>query len=93
MAMGNYCYIQSIECPYATVTGRCQDYIYDDFDKCEMQGDEMPPKEWPAEERRKWCQIKHAHWEAYYVCSKCGETVRTLKRECPFCQAIMDEQT
>lgn len=93
MAMGNYCYIQSIECPYATVTGQCQDDIYDDFDKCEMQGDEMPPKEWSAEERRKWCQIKHAHWEAYYVCSKCGESVRILKRECPFCQAIMDEQT
>lgn len=55
MAMGNYCYIQSIEYPYATVTGQCQDDIYDDFDKCEMQGDEMPPKEWPAEERRKWC--------------------------------------
>ena len=28
MAMGNFCYIQSIECPYATVLGTCRDDIY-----------------------------------------------------------------
>lgn len=47
MAMGNFCYIQSIECPYATVLGTCRDDIYSDFNKCEMNGDDMPPIEWP----------------------------------------------
>lgn len=55
MAMGNYCYIQSIECRFANIGGHCQDDIYDDFDKCVMLGDEMPPKELSTDERRKWC--------------------------------------
>ena len=29
MAMGNYCFIQGIECPYATSCGDCIDDIYD----------------------------------------------------------------
>lgn len=33
---------------------------------------------------------EHGHWEAYYVCSVCGETVRKIGRECPFCHAVMD---
>lgn len=36
MAMGNFCYIQSIECPYATALGTCRDDIYSDFNKCEV---------------------------------------------------------
>lgn len=53
MAMGNFCYAKGIECTYATVCGNCADDIYEDFDLCEMEGDTMPPKELPAEERRK----------------------------------------
>lgn len=34
---------------------------------------------------------KHAHWECHYECSNCGEMVRQIQRECPFCHAIMDE--
>lgn len=45
MAMGNFCYIQNIECPYATALGTCRDDIYSDFNKCEMNGDDMPPIE------------------------------------------------
>ena len=52
MAMGNFCYIQSIECPYATALGTCRDDIYSDFNKCEMNGDDMPPIEWLPHERR-----------------------------------------
>lgn len=33
MAMGNFCYIQNIECPYATALGTCRDDIYSDFNK------------------------------------------------------------
>lgn len=55
MAMGNYCYAQGIECSYATTTGQCKDYIFDDFGICEMLGDEMPPKELSKDCRRKWC--------------------------------------
>lgn len=33
---------------------------------------------------------KPAHWEAHYVCSRCGESVRTIKKECPFCHARMN---
>lgn len=32
----------------------------------------------------------NAHWEAYYVCSNCGEHSRTVKPECPFCHAKMN---
>ena len=32
----------------------------------------------------------NAHWEAYYVCSNCGERSRTVKPECPFCHAKMN---
>lgn len=78
MAMGNFCYIQSIECPYATVLGTCRDDIYSDFNKCEMNGDDMPTIEWPPHERRSWCVNQHAHWEVRYICSKCGETVRRI---------------
>lgn len=53
MAMGNYCYREYIECPYATATGDCLDDIEDDFGLCEMRGDEMPPKEADTEERRR----------------------------------------
>jgi len=35
-------------------------------------------------------RMKHGHWEAYYVCSRCGETVRIAMKECPFCHARMD---
>lgn len=35
---------------------------------------------------------KHAHWNAHYECSNCGESVRTLQIECPFCHSIMDEE-
>ena len=52
MAMGNYCYTEGIECPYATSTGDCLDEINDYFGLCEMRGDEMPPKGLSAEERR-----------------------------------------
>lgn len=54
MAMGNFCYAQGIECPYATVYGTCLDYIYEDYDLCEMLGDDMPPKELSTEERINW---------------------------------------
>lgn len=60
MAMGNFCYIQSIECPYATALGTCRDDIYSDFNKCEMNGDDMPPIEWLPHERRSWCANQHA---------------------------------
>lgn len=33
---------------------------------------------------------RHAHWEAQYVCSLCGESVSTIKKECPSCHAKMD---
>lgn len=60
MAMGNFCYIQNIECPYATTLGTCRDDIYPDFNKCEMNGDDMPPIEWPSHERRSWCSNQNA---------------------------------
>lgn len=53
MAMGNYCYREAIECPYATSCGDCLDDIADDFGLCEMLGDEMPPKGLDTEERQK----------------------------------------
>lgn len=56
MAMGNFCYAQGIECPYADTCGQCQDDIYSDFGICEMLGDDLPPKEWPTELRREWCK-------------------------------------
>lgn len=52
MAMGNFCYAQGIECPYATASGDCLDDIFSAYDLCEMLGDDMPPKGLPAEERR-----------------------------------------
>lgn len=91
MAMGNFCYIQSIECPYATALGTCRDDIYSDFNKCEMNGDDMSPIEWLPHERRSWCANQHAHWEVRYTCSKCGETVRKIKAFCPSCKAKMSE--
>ena len=54
MAMGNFCWTQLIECPYANVSGSCTDDIYTDFGICEMLGDEMPPKEMSSECRREW---------------------------------------
>ena len=54
MAMGNFCYAQGIECPYATVCVQCLDDIYEDYGICEMLGDDMPPKELSAEDRRAW---------------------------------------
>lgn len=42
MAMGNFCYAQGVECPYATAYGQCLDDIYEDFGICEMLGDDMP---------------------------------------------------
>lgn len=54
MAMGNYCYIQNIECPYATVLGTCQDDIYEDYGICKMLGNPMPNKEWSPEIRKMW---------------------------------------
>lgn len=48
MAMGNFCYAQGIECPYATAYGQCLDDIYEDFGICEMLGDDMPSKELPT---------------------------------------------
>lgn len=33
---------------------------------------------------------RHGHWETYYVCSKYGETVRTVLAECPCCHVKMD---
>lgn len=33
---------------------------------------------------------QHAHWEAYYVCSNCGEHSSTVVAECPRCHARMD---
>lgn len=54
MAMGNYCYAKRIECEYSTVCGHCLDYIYEDYGICEMEGDDMPPKELSSEERVKW---------------------------------------
>lgn len=55
MAMGNYCYIELIECPYATITGDCLDDIYDKFGICEMHGDNMPPKGLSRDEWHRWC--------------------------------------
>lgn len=52
MAMGNYCYTQGIECNYATVTGKCQDDIYEDYGLCEMLGSDMPYKYLTTDERR-----------------------------------------
>ena len=54
MAMGNFCYAQGIECPYATVCGQCLDDIYEDYGICDMLGDDMPPKELSAADRRAW---------------------------------------
>ena len=54
MAMGNFCHIKLIECEYATVCGQCLDDIYDEYGICEMEGDDMPPKELSPEERVKW---------------------------------------
>ena len=54
MAMGNFCYVKLIECPYATTCGQCLDDIYDDYCICEMEGDDMPPKELSKEDRVKW---------------------------------------
>lgn len=53
MAMGNYCYIEGIECKYATSMGDCLDDIADDFCLCEMHGTDMPAKGLPSEERRR----------------------------------------
>ena len=58
MAMGNYCFIQGIECPYATSCGDCLDDIYDEYGLCEMLGDDMPPKELSAEDRIQWVLTK-----------------------------------
>lgn len=55
MAMGNFCYMELIECPYATSTGGCLDDIYDEFGICEMHGDDMPPKELSIDDRHRWC--------------------------------------
>lgn len=52
MAMGNYCYCQYTECPYATVSGKCQDNIWEDFGICEMYGDMMPNKDLDKELRQ-----------------------------------------
>ena len=59
MAMGNFCWKELIECRFATALGQCLDDIADDFGLCEMQGDEMPPKELPSDERRAWCVNKN----------------------------------
>lgn len=59
MAMGNYCFIQGIECPYATSCGDCLDDIYDEYELCEMLGDDMPPKELSAEDRIQWVLTKN----------------------------------
>lgn len=91
MAMGNFCYAKSIECPYATAVGQCKDDIYEDFNLCEMEGDDMPPIEFSSEERRRLCSKQHAHWEAVFTCSHCGESVRQVLAECPLCHARMDE--
>lgn len=32
----------------------------------------------------------HGHWEVHYICSKCGETIRTALAECPCCHTRMD---
>ena len=37
--MGNFCYIEGTECPYATVMGSCK---YEDSGLCTMHGDDMP---------------------------------------------------
>ena len=58
MAMGNFCYAQGIECPYATTYGNCRDDIYEDYGLCEMLGDDMPPIELPTEDRKKWIMNK-----------------------------------
>ena len=87
MAMGNFCYIQSIECPYATALGTCRDDIYSDFNKCEMNGDDMPPIEWLPHERRSWCANQHAHWEVRYTCSKCGGNSAENKSVLPVLQS------
>lgn len=61
MAMGNYCCLRLIECPYATAMGTCRDDIYDDFGMCEMDGNEMPSIHMPAEERRLWAEQRIAN--------------------------------
>lgn len=58
MAMGNYCFIQGIECPYATSCGDCLDDIYYEYGLCEMLGDDMPPKELSTEDRIQWVLTK-----------------------------------
>ncbi len=66
MAMGNYCYLQGIECPYATVLGRCQDDIYEDYGLCEMRGDKLPPKDWGTDARREYVShILHPEEDFY----------------------------
>ena len=54
MAMGNYCFIQGIECPYARSCGDCLDDIYDEYGLCEMLGDDMPPRQ---HRRAPWAQV------------------------------------
>lgn len=62
MAMGNYCTRQYIECPYATVLGKCQDDLFEDFNICEMKGDYIPEKFLTTEERR-YLACHRIKWE------------------------------
>lgn len=80
MAMGNLCYAQGIECPYATVSGQCLDYIYDDYDICEMLGDKMPPKDLSSEDRRYWILKYYNHeYKRDELCIGCRSN------DCDYC--------
>jgi rubrerythrin len=46
----------------------------------------------PFEEHRAQLFTQHAHWDAFFVCSHCGESVRQVLAKCPLCHARMDEQ-
>lgn len=73
--------MRTAKCVYDNWSGRiptCEfGFLNCDYDTCKQYT--------PVKDER-----KHAHWEAHYICSNCGEHVRTVVAECPFCHARMD---
>ena len=67
----------------ATGCYRCSQHEASDCKKCGVV---------PFEEHRAQLFTQHAHWDAFFVCSHCGESVRQVLAKCPLCHARMDEQ-
>ena len=64
------------------------------YEACKATFESWP--EWKQEAAREFMERykdkpepKRAVWDAYYVCSNCGETSKTAQAECPFCKALM----